>query len=168
MTLSDGMMSASSMERRQSGDDGGITNSVMIHGLSKYVQICCSPTDFTYRGLHPSHSHECARSRTPTFSNLLPYVTARRRAIVPNLLDPELMTPSDRRAEVAAIVATGFLRLRLQLLHRKPPIRGAPPPPSLDSASRLAPGGWPGGRRGCRRCRGFRRWRRSGRSGQWR
>lgn len=34
-----------------------------------------------------------------------------RRASLP---DPELMTPEDRRAEVANILATGFVRLRLR------------------------------------------------------
>ena len=33
---------------------------------------------------------------------------------MPNLLDPELMTPADRRAEVASILATGFVRHRLR------------------------------------------------------
>jgi len=31
-----------------------------------------------------------------------------------SLLDPDLMTAADRRAEVASILATGFLRYRLQ------------------------------------------------------
>lgn len=31
-----------------------------------------------------------------------------------NPLDPALMSPADRRAEVVAILATGFLRLRLK------------------------------------------------------
>ena len=33
---------------------------------------------------------------------------------MPNLPDPDMMTPADRRAEVASILATGFLRLRLR------------------------------------------------------
>jgi len=32
---------------------------------------------------------------------------------MPHLPDPDLMTPDARRAEVAAILAAGFLRLRL-------------------------------------------------------
>jgi len=33
---------------------------------------------------------------------------------MPTLPDPDLMTSADRRAEVATILATGFLRLRLR------------------------------------------------------
>jgi hypothetical protein len=61
------------------------------------------------------------RSSTPTFSNRFAYVTGRRRTSMPSSPrvrradppDPDLMTPADRRAEVAAILAVGFLRLRL-------------------------------------------------------
>ena len=33
---------------------------------------------------------------------------------MPNLLDPDMMAPADRRAEVAAILATGFVRHQLR------------------------------------------------------
>ena len=39
---------------------------------------------------------------------------APRGAIVSNALDPELMDPSQRLAEVAKLLATGFLRLRMR------------------------------------------------------
>ena len=75
---------------------------------------------------HRSSHH---RTGTPTFRRSFPYVTARRRAIVPNLPDPDLMTPDARRAEVAAILATGFLRLRLkQTKKREIPLDVLPRP----------------------------------------
>jgi len=52
-------------------------------------------------------------SSPPTFSNRFPYVTVRRRAPMYHLPDPDTMTPAARRAEVAATLATSFLRPRL-------------------------------------------------------
>ncbi len=37
-----------------------------------------------------------------------------RRVRVSNLPDPDLMTPAERRAEVATLLATGFLRHQLR------------------------------------------------------
>jgi len=100
-----------------------------LFALTGWLWQCCLPATLSSRGSsHP-------RSGTPTFSKPFPYVTARRkvpvrhppdgrRASLPEPTspavgglrgpDPDLMAPDARRAEVAAILAIGFLRSRLR------------------------------------------------------
>jgi len=47
-------------------------------------------------------------------THALPPAATGRRVVVRNSLEPESMTPAQRLEEVAGLLATGFLRLRLR------------------------------------------------------
>jgi len=47
-----------------------------------------------------------------------------------HLPDPDMMTPAARRAEVAAILASGFLRLRLKVAEKREILLDVLPRPS--------------------------------------
>ena len=56
----------------------------------------------------------CSRKTIKGRTHALSSAVAGRRVVVRNPLEPESMTPAQRLEEVAALLATGFLRLRLR------------------------------------------------------